>query len=70
MREDFAKSARRDVIEPFHMKMHFWVLVVALEKKCWCIGGIKKKIIRKIFWGEAGTFGGGGGGSFPPPPTG
>ena len=22
-REDFAKSARRDVIDPFHMKMHF-----------------------------------------------
>ena len=22
-REDFAKSARRDVIDSFHMKMHF-----------------------------------------------
>ena len=22
-REDFAKSAQRDVIDPFHMKMHF-----------------------------------------------
>ena len=26
--EDFAKSAQRDVIDPFHMKMHFRVLEV------------------------------------------
>ena len=32
--EDFVKSARRDVIDPFHIKMHFCI-------KCRCTGGIK-----------------------------
>ena len=44
--EDFVKSARRDVIDPFHIKMHFCI-------KCRCIGGIKiSNIIHKnFFWG-------------------
>ena len=52
----FPKSARRDVIDPFHMKMSFGSR--PLEKKCQCIGGIKHS---QNLWG-------GGGGTFPPPP--
>ena len=36
--------------------------LTSIEKKCRCIGGIKKKSFSKSFWGEAVTFGGGGGG--------
>ena len=43
--EDFVKSARRDVIDPFHIKMHFCI-------KCRCIGGIKISFTKKnFFWG-------------------
>ena len=42
--EDFVKSARRDVIDPFHIKMHFCI-------KCRCIGGIKISFTKKFFGG-------------------
>ena len=50
--EDFAKSARRDVIYLFHLKEKNYS-----TKSFFFWGG-----------GEAGMFGGGGGGSSPPPP--
>ena len=46
--EDFVKSARRDVIDPFHIKMHFCI-------KCRCIGGIKISFTKKIFFWGGGT---------------
>ena len=46
--EDFVKSARRDVIDPFHIKMHFCI-------KCRCIGGIKISFTKNFFfWGGGG----------------
>ena len=42
--EDFVKSARRDVIDPFHIKMHFCI-------KCRCIGGIKISFTKNFFGG-------------------
>ena len=42
--EDFVKSARRDVIDPFHIKMHFCI-------KYRCIGGIKISFTKKFFLG-------------------
>ena len=44
--EDFVKSARRDVIDPFHIKMHFCI-------KCRCIGGIKISFTK--IWGGGGN---------------
>ena len=45
--EDFVKSARRDVIDPFHIKMHFCI-------KYQCIGGIKISFTKKFFLGGGG----------------
>ena len=42
--EDFVKSARRDVIDPFHIKMHFCI-------NCRCIGGIKISFTKKNLGG-------------------
>ena len=42
--ENFAKNARRDLIDPLHMKMHFRVLILNLS---WG----KKEIIHTNFWG-------------------
>ena len=62
-REDFARSAQRDAIDPFHMKMHFRVLVVAsIEKVSVRWGNKEKNHSQNILGREAGTFGGGGGG--------
>ena len=47
--EDFVKSARRDVIDPFHIKMHFCI-------KCRCIGGIKISFTKKFFGGGENTY--------------
>ena len=65
---DFAKSARRDVIDPFHALLSFGSRPP--EKSVSALGELRKKLVTKSFGGEAGTFGGGGGGGggeAPPP---
>ena len=57
--QDFAKSAQRDVID---LSFGSRINLTSRVKKCQCIEGIRKKIIRKIFWGGSWNVWGGGGG--------
>ena len=75
-REDFAKSARRDVgpISYENALLSFGSSInLTSREKVSVHWGIKKKIIHKIFWGGSwNVWGGGGdwniwGGSSPPP---
>ena len=52
----------------FTMLFSITVFSIELCKKSRCIGGIKKKIILKIFWGGSWNIlgGGGGGGKLAP----